>query len=208
MKRQKLRGIYAITADDLPFATVLARTQTLVAAGVSVVQYRDKKATTGEKTARALALQKICGQHGALLIINDDVALAKKINADGVHIGSEDGSLLKARAILGGDKIIGSSCYASLARAQLSQQEGADYLAFGAMFPSPSKPSAVVLKDHHIITTAADLALPICLIGGINADNCQQLCHLPVQMWALIGALYHQADYSRIAPFLSPREIL
>ena len=111
-------------------------------AGVTLLQYRDKCSAMPEKLVRARALLALCHQHGAKLIVNDDVVLAVVCGADGVHLGVEDGSVRDARRLLPPTTIIGASCYNDLALAQRAIRDGASYVAFGACFDSPTKPAA------------------------------------------------------------------
>lgn len=191
--KNKLKGIYAITAE-LESATMLAKSAAILQAGASVLQYRDKQHNDAHKLANAHQLKALCRQYGALFIVNDDIQLAAEVGADGVHLGKDDANLQVARQLLGADKIIGVSCYADFARAQQAAQQGADYLAFGAMFASPSKIHAERIGSFEPIIKARELGLPICLIGGINLQNAQQLLTLGADMWALISALYTSAD--------------
>ena len=122
----RLRGLYAITPDDPDGARLLADVEAVLRGGCRFVQYRDKTSLPGERVARAHALRRLTQAFGARLLINDDMALAFLVHADGVHLGRDDGNLQAARAILGPDKLLGASCYADFAAA--AHLSCADYL--------------------------------------------------------------------------------
>ena len=142
MLRTRLRGLYAITPDCNDGRRLLADVEAALAGGCRIVQYRDKTSNKPEQLARAKALHDLTQRYGASLLINDDIALAVLVGAEGVHLGLDDGNLIAARAILGPDKILGASCYANLALAETAVAAGVDYIAFGAAHPSPTKPDA------------------------------------------------------------------
>ncbi|SFC34278.1 thiamine-phosphate pyrophosphorylase [Marinospirillum celere] len=168
--RQQLNGIYAITDPQLlPDDTQLfMAVESALKAGLSCLQYRDKKADASKALRQARGLAELCGHYGCLLIINDDVLLAKASGADGIHLGQEDGVLLQARDYLGPDVLIGRTCHNSLQLAEEAKIQGADYLAFGRCYPSSTKPSAPA-TSLAIFTQAAHLGLPLVGIGGINS---------------------------------------
>ena len=118
MSKSKLRGLYAITPDCADRARLLADVEAALSGGCRIVQYRDKISAMPEQVARAKALRELTRQYAATLLINDDQALAALVDADGVHLGQDDGNLIAARAILGPGKILGASCYADLESAK------------------------------------------------------------------------------------------
>src|SRR5512145_2352415 len=138
----KLRGFYAITPECADGRHLLAQVEAALAGGCRLLQYRDKLSDMPERVARASALRQLTRRFGARLLINDDLALAMLIGADGVHLGQEDGNLVAARAILGPTRLLGASCYADFVCARQAVAAGADYVAFGAVYPSPTKPHA------------------------------------------------------------------
>ncbi len=185
------RGLYAIT--DGPRADLIAACAAVLEGGARVLQYRDKSDDVPRREREARALQDLCAAHGVPLIINDDVALAATVGAAGVHLGADDAAIAEARARLGGGAIIGVSCYDSLERARQMAQAGADYLAFGAFFASPTKPHA-----RHATTAllrgARVLGKPLVAIGGITADNADGLIAAGADNIAVISALFGAAD--------------
>ncbi len=184
-------GLYAIT--DGPRADLLAAVAQALAGGVRLLQYRDKSADAERRHAEAAALLQLCRRHGVPLIINDDIALARAVGADGVHLGREDDDLASARAALGGHAIIGVSCYDSLQRAQAAARAGASYVAFGAFFPSPTKPLAP-RAPLELLRQSAALGVPRVAIGGITPDNGASLVEAGADYLAVISAVFASAD--------------
>lgn len=185
------RGLYAITNG--PRADLLAAVAQALAGGVRLLQYRDKSADAPRRHAEAAALQQLCRGHGVPLIINDDIALARAVGADGVHLGREDGDLAGAREALGEHAIIGVSCYDSLQRAQTAARAGASYVAFGAFFPSPTKPLAP-RAPLELLRQSAALGVPRVAIGGITPDNGGSLVEAGADYLAVISAVFAAAD--------------
>ncbi len=185
------RGLYAIT--DGPRADLRAAVEAALKGGAAIVQYRDKSGDGIRRHAEAAELLALCRRFGAPLIVNDDVQLAAAIGADGVHLGERDGDLDSARIRLGATAIIGVSCYDSIDRARQLSAAGADYLAFGAFFPSPTKPLA---RRAHVdlLRDAKSLGLPLVAIGGITPDNAQPLIDAGADYVAAISGVFAAAD--------------
>lgn len=158
-----------------------------------MLQYRDKSGAAARRRSEAEALLAICNAHGALCIINDDVDLAHAVCAHGVHLGEQDDDLLHARDTLGPHAIIGVSCYDDLGRARAATRQGADYLAFGAFYPSPSKPQA--RRAHpQLLRDARDFGLPLVAIGGITPDNGTDLIAAGADFLAVISGVFAAPD--------------
>ena len=185
------RGLYAIT--DGPRADLLDASAQALAGGARVLQYRDKTTDATRRHAEALALKRLCDARAVPLIINDDVALAAAVGAAGVHLGRDDGDVAAARAALGEDAIIGVSCYDSLALAEAAVEAGADYVAFGAFFPSPTKPNAV-RASLDLLRRSATLGVPRVAIGGITPDNAPSLVEAGADFFAVISAVFAATD--------------
>ncbi len=183
--------LYVITPDIPDRALWLALVTAALDAGAPLIQYRDKISAMPEKLYRARTLVSLCHQHGARLIINDDVVLAVACGADGVHLGGEDGSIRDARRLLPPSMLIGASCYNDLALAQQALAEGASYVAFGACFDSPTKPAARRVSPGQLgaFRKALGPSVPICGIGGITRENVAQLDG-KVNAIALISELF------------------
>jgi thiamine-phosphate pyrophosphorylase len=185
------RGLYAIT--DGPRADLLDAVAQALAGGMRMLQYRDKTTDAARRHAEAAALKQLCDAHAVPLIINDDVALAAATGAAGVHLGRDDGDIAAARAKLGNDSIIGVSCYDSLELARAAAAAGADYVAFGAFFPSPTKPQAV-RAPLDLLRQSATLGVPRVAIGGITPDNAPSLVEAGADFLAVISAVFAAAD--------------
>lgn len=185
------RGLYAITDGPRPdLLDVVARA---LSGGASWLQYRDKSTDAARRYAEATALRQLCRDRGASFIINDDIALARAVDADGVHLGKNDDDIVAARAALGDRAIIGVSCYDSLQRAQEATRAGASYLAFGAFFPSPTKPLAPS-APIELLRQSAALGLPRVAIGGITPDNGASLVDAGADYLAVISAVFGATD--------------
>jgi thiamine-phosphate pyrophosphorylase len=159
-----------------------------------MVQYRSKGVDARCRRQQAGRLAELCGVEGALLIINDDVALARELSADGVHLGREDMSVADARAALGSRALIGVSCYDSLARAREAQREGADYVAFGSFFPSGVKPGAVRAPLELLRAARVVIDLPVVAIGGITPENGRAVVEAGADALAVISSLFQVPD--------------
>jgi thiamine-phosphate pyrophosphorylase len=189
-----LRGLYAITPDVTNFAALLTMVSAVLQGGVKLIQYRQKNAPLLEQSRQAREINALCVGAGAALIINDNVELAQQIDAAGVHLGRDDMRLGEARNILGPHKIIGVSCYNQLALAENAVAAGADYVAFGAFFPSQIKPNAVRAELALIIEAKKKFATPIVAIGGITLQNAPQLIAAGVDAVAVISDLFSAPD--------------
>lgn len=190
----KLRGLYAITPEQADGRRLLADVEAALAGGCRLLQYRDKTSPMPERVRRAHALRDLTRRFAARLLINDDLALAALVDADGVHLGGADGNLLAARAILGPGKILGASCYADFAAAQQATAAGADYVAFGAVFPSPTKPQAAQAGLELFARARAELPVASCAIGGITADQAAPLIAAGADLLAVITDLFSATD--------------
>jgi len=189
-----LRGLYAITPENPDGARLMADVEAALAGGCRIVQYRDKTSPAPERVARAHALRHLTQAYNARLVINDDMALAFLVKADGVHLGREDGNLFAARAILGPEKILGASCYADISAAQRAAAAGADYVAFGAVYPSPTKPNATSAAVDLFFQAKTTLAAASCAIGGITLDNAPALIAAGADLLAVITDLFSAPD--------------
>ncbi|OZA14209.1 MAG: thiamine-phosphate diphosphorylase [Hydrogenophilales bacterium 17-62-8] len=187
-------GIYAITLETADTAQLLTQVEAALAGGVAAVQYRDKSADVARRHAQASELVALCHQFGVPLIVNDDLRLADLCEADGVHLGRDDGTLREARIILGKNRLIGASCYQSLELAQAAQAAGADYVAFGSFFPSPTKPAAGRADAALLRKAAPVIHIPIVAIGGITLANAPQLLDAGADSLAVLSALFDAPD--------------
>ena len=195
MNKPSCRGLYAITdswllADDRLTVAV----EQAILGGARLIQYRDKSNKAARRLAQAQALNELCRRHQIPLIINDDVGLAAQIGAAGVHIGKDDPTFVTARARLGEAALIGVSCYDRLDLALVAEQAGADYVAFGAFFPSPTKPTEIRAPLGLLREARAALNIPIVAIGGITPDNAPLLLEAGADALAVVSAVFAQPD--------------
>ncbi|MDP1637441.1 MAG: thiamine phosphate synthase [Candidatus Nitrotoga sp.] len=198
-----IEGIYAITPDCANTTDLLHRVRLALAGKVRILQYRNKSASSVQRLEQAHALRKLTREFAIPFIVNDDVQLAAQVDADGVHLGVADDSVDTARATLGIHKIIGVSCYNRLPLAQNAVHAGADYVAFGAFFPSTIKPNAEVADIELLQQARVKLAVPLVAIGGITLHNAVSLVHAGADALAVISTLFDAEDIMATAKKLS-----
>jgi len=189
-----LRGLYAVTPEEPDTGRLLARAQAVLAGRPALLQYRNKGADAGLRREQAQALRDACRVAGVPFIVNDDLALALEIDADGAHLGREDGPPAEARAALGAQRILGLTCYADWSRATEGAAVGADYIAFGAMFPSMTKPHAPPAPFALIGCAQRELGLPVAAIGGITLERAPQVIAAGADLLAVVGDVFGATD--------------
>ena len=189
-----LRGLYAITPDETDTARLLALTERVLAGKPALLQYRNKLAGPALRRAQALALLERCRAADVPLLINDDLALALEIGADGAHLGRDDGEPAAARRALGASRILGVTCYADWARASAAAEAGVNYLAFGAIFPSATKPHAPSAPLALISRARRELKLPVAAIGGITLANAAQVLAAGADLLAVVSDVFGAED--------------
>jgi thiamine-phosphate pyrophosphorylase len=186
----KKLSLYAITDEHLtPDCTLLEQVKESLEAGIDILQFRNKTQSDAEVKATCRELQRLCTKYSVLFIINDRAQLAQDIGADGLHVGGDDMPLSAARAIFT-DGIIGVSCYGDVQKAKEAQDAGADYVAFGSFFPSPTKPHSAVVPLSVIKEAREILDIPICVIGGISQANISEMVKEKPDMIAVVSAVY------------------
>ncbi len=194
-----LQGLYAITDQRLmPVAHFADKAEAALAAGARILQYRDKSVDQHRRKQQATRLRELCSAYDALLIINDDLSLAREVDADGVHIGKDDFALATARKQLGENRIIGVSCYNQIELAESAIQGGADYVAFGSFFNSSIKPEAPVAGAELISNLKQRFDTPVCCIGGITTTNCPPLIEAGADMLAVISDVFAHETLEQI----------
>ena len=202
--KEKLKGLYAITDQQLiTEENFRASVEATLQGGTRIIQYRDKSDKQNKRLQQASLLRALCHQYHAICIINDDLELAKAVNAHGVHLGKDDLSLTMARQILGENAIIGVSCYNDLDRAIAAENNKADYVAFGAIFSSTTKPEANVAGLDIITKAKQQLSIPVCTIGGITQENIQQVIQQGADMAAVISSIFSADDIKQSTKILS-----
>jgi len=200
MKHPSCRGLYAITdALLIPDDRLTEAVEQAILGGARLIQYRDKSHDDARRLTQAKALYELCQHHAVPLIINDDVELAAQVGAAGVHVGKDDSAFAIARARLGGNALIGVSCYDRLDLALEAVRAGADYVAFGAFFPSPTKPTEIRASVALLRKARAALNVPIVAIGGITPDNAPLLLDVGADALAVVSGVFGQPDIQAAA---------
>jgi len=189
-----MRGLYLVTPNWDDTERLILATDAALGAGAALVQYRHKEAGPELRKEQATALLALCRRHGRPLVINDHVDLCQAIDADGVHLGHTDEGVREARALLGGDKIVGASCYGELALARAAVDAGASYIAFGGFYPSPVKKYTFVTPPEMLDQARAEFAVPIVVIGGMTPANAAPLAARGIDMVAAITSVYGARD--------------
>jgi len=188
-----INGLYLVTPDCDDTELLCTKVTQALQGGVSLVQYRHKTASEVLRLEQATALLAICRAANVPLLVNDHVALAAELDADGVHVGQYDSAIAEARALLGEQKIIGASCYNRFELAEQAQAAGADYVAFGACYPSPTKPNAPRATLDLFTRAQQSLSVPVVGIGGITLENASPLISAGADALAVITDIF-QAD--------------
>ena len=183
------KGIYLITPNQQDTDLLCAQIELFLQQPIAAIQYRNKIVNAAAQRIQANALLQLCQNVGVPLIINDDWQLALGIGADGVHLGINDAEPRWVRAQLGDKMIIGVSCYNDFQRAQRLSREDIDYLAFGAMYHSQTKPKAEH-AELNLLTQAKALNKPIVAIGGITPDNSAEVIAAGADYIAVISGIF------------------
>lgn len=194
MNFDRLRGLYVITDDLLtPPSTILAQVQSALEGGAKIVQLRDKTSSLDTIKKTALQLEALCQEYDAVFVLNDKVELAIELGLSGLHIGKSDHHRVKEiRKDFSG--CLGVSCYGDVAFAKEMQDMGADYVAFGSFFTSPTKPTSNII-DLAVLTLAKkQLDIPVCAIGGIDDDTIFQVMKYKPEMVSLISSIWNSKD--------------
>ncbi|MDY3797405.1 MAG: thiamine phosphate synthase [Agathobacter sp.] len=193
IKREKLK-LYAITDSSwLNGDTLAHQVELAIAGGATIVQLREKNKSKEALKELALEIKSVCNRYKVPFIVNDDVELAKEIDADGVHVGQNDASVKSARQILGADKIVGATAK-TIEQAQIAQEQGADYLGSGAVFGSTTKKDALPMTMELLNEICHSVQIPVVAIGGIDATNIGQLKGTGIAGAAVVSGVFAQPD--------------
>jgi len=198
-------GLYGVTPEWDDTGRLLDAVRQAAAGGMTALQLRRKNASPAQRAAQARALAPLCRELGVVFLINDHWQLALDVGADGAHLGRDDGDLAQARAQAGPGLILGASCYNDLTRARELLEAGADYIAFGAVFPSSTKPQAVraplaLLGQARALTADRGAPRPaVVAIGGITPANAPQVAQAGADSIAVITGLFEAPDIRQAA---------
>ncbi len=201
MKREQVL-LYAITDRAwLGGRTLAEAVEQAILGGVSMIQLREKEMNTEELIQSGNEIKTICNKYGVPLIINDNVEAAKKINADGVHLGQDDMPIKEARAILGNNKIIGITAK-TVEQAMKAEKDGADYIGSGAVFGTTTKSNAVKMELDTLRAITQSVNIPVTAIGGITAENIDGLCNTGISGVAVVSGIFAQENIKKASETL------
>jgi len=207
-ERERLRGLYAVTPEGDSAEGLAEKVSQCIAGGAALVQYRAKRASGASALVQARALAAVCRRHHVPLVVNDSIALASAVQADGVHLGRDDASVREARIALP-HALIGVSCYDDPERARAAARDGADYVAMGSVFASGTKPGAVRAPLELLGRAREASGLPVAAIGGITHENASAAVQAGADLLAVISALFDAPDVRaaarRFADFFDPQ---
>ena len=195
--------LYAVTDRTwLNGDTLYNQVEKALKGGATFIQLREKNLGKAEFLEEAKEIKQLCAKYNVPFVINDNVEIAKEIDADGVHVGQDDMEALDVRAVLGKDKIIGVSAH-SVEEALFAQEHGADYLGVGAVFHTGTKSDATDLSRETLKAICDAVDIPVIAIGGISADNVLELSGNGLSGIAVISAIFAQKDIEAAARNLS-----
>jgi thiamine-phosphate pyrophosphorylase len=194
--QRQLRGLYVISDDTLtPDETLLEQVKQALRGGATIVQLRDKTSSQNVVKTKSIALQKLCHEYDALFVLNDKIDLAIELQCDGLHIGKSDHHRFDAiRKDFKG--VLGVSCYGDLDLAKDFEKRGANYVAFGSFYTSPTKPSANIVPLEILRDAQVKLNIPICAIGGINTQNITDVMEFHPDMVSIVNDIWSAQDIS------------
>jgi len=187
-----------VTSPKRPVTRLLSIVSASLEGGASIVQLRDKRVyTDAEKAEAGRGLRDLCDRHHVPFLVNDDPELARRLSADGVHVGRGDPSPRIARPLLGPRSIVGVTVYGKAGEEDAAAAAGADYVAVGPFFPSPTKPEEPVLPLHILDAVVRRSPLPVFAIGGITAENAGLLARHRIAGVAVVSAIMDASDPRR-----------
>ena len=202
---EKMLTLYAVTDRAWVGEKTLAQqVEEALKGGATIVQLREKKLDEDSFLKEALALRELCHKYNVPLIINDNVEVALKSGADGVHVGIEDAPVAEIRRRVPADFIIGATCK-TVEQARIAEAAGADYMGVGAVFPSPTKAGALRISNEQLCAIVSSVSIPAVAIGGISSDNIRELKGSSVSGVAVVSALFGAEDIEKAAALLKKR---
>lgn len=197
--------LYAITdRRNLDKKVFFEKIEEALQGGVTILQLREKELDEDSFINEAIEVKKICRNHGVPLIINDNVNVALKSGADGVHVGNEDMPIDEIRRTVPDNFIIGATCK-TVEQAQSAERLGADYMGVGAVFPSPTKKNAVRITREQLKEICASVSIPAVAIGGISLENVDELKGGGMSGIAVVSAVFSADDIQKAASLLKEK---
>ena len=202
---EKMLLLYAVTDRAwVGKQTLLEQIEDALKGGATIVQLREKKLDEASFVAEAIQVRELCHRYNVPLIINDNVEVALKSGADGVHVGIEDAPVAEIRKRVPADFIIGATCK-TVEQAKAAEAAGADYMGVGAVFPSPTKTNAVRITNEQLRKIIASVSIPAVAIGGISYDNVFEIKGSRVSGVAVVSAIFGAEDIKKTTALLKER---
>ena len=184
--------------------TLLEQIEDALKGGATIVQLREKKLDEDSFIEEAVQARDLCHKYNVPLIINDNVDVAIKSGADGVHVGIEDAPVAEIRKRVSADFIIGATCK-TVEQAKIAEAAGADYMGVGAVFPSPTKTNAVRITNEQLCEIVSSVSIPAVAIGGISCDNVCEIKGSSVSGIAVVSAIFGAEDIEKATALLKER---
>lgn len=185
-----MKGLYAILDENnFNFENLNSYIENMIKYDIKIFQIRIKSSYTEKKIKIIKSAKLLCREKNCILLLNDNAKLACDLDLDGIHIGIEDMNILEAKNILGNDKIVGVSCYNNLESALYAEKHGANYVSFGSLYKTITKKNPINLNVSTFRKAKNILNVPICLIGGINTSNVQDVIKLNCDLIAISKGL-------------------
>lgn len=202
---EKMLLLYAVTDQAwVGKQTFLEQIEDALKGGVTIVQLREKKMDEDSFVEEAIQVRDLCHKYNVPLIINDNVDVALKSEADGVHVGIEDAPVAEIRKCVSSDFIIGATCK-TVEQAKMAEAAGADYMGVGAVFPSPTKTNAVRVSNEQLREIVSSVFIPAVAIGGISYDNVCEIKGCSVSGVAVASAIFGAEDIEKATALLKAR---
>lgn len=204
---KKITGVYAIIDTNLSACEdIQTVVESVIKGGATTVQLRDSRHGKGRKYDIAVRIKEICLRYGTLFIVNNDLDIALAADSDGIHIGQDDLPLPVVRKLLPVNKIIGCSTH-NIEQALLAEQQNADYIGVGSVFPTLTKEDITVIGSDVLRSIRARVCIPVVAIGGINSQNITQVIEAGADAVAVISALYSCGNIEEATTDLARRFI-
>ena len=202
---EKMLLLYAVTDQTwVGKQTLLEQIEDALKGGATIVQLREKKLDEDSFVTEAIQVRDLCHKYNVPLIINDNVDVAIKSGADGVHVGIEDAPVAEIRKRVSADFIIGATCKA-VEQAKIAEAAGADYMGVGAVFPSPTKTNAVRITNEQLREIVSSVSIPAVAIGGISYENVCEIKGSSVSGVAVVSAIFGAEDIEKATALLKER---